>query len=172
MNPIAPHPTRHPTRRRAALGRLKRRLAAGLALGLAVPALAVAAAEAAPFGHATVQDALAALQARDGVDAVVTHQDGWTVVAEPGASTQWSFTPTGHAAHPAVVRRIVQRQPDGRVRVDVQAWCPQAPEAACDALRRQFEQMNERIRQAVGTRGRPAPPAVPAAGGEPPPAAR
>ncbi len=56
---------------------------------------------------------LAALKARDGDGTIVTQSDGWTIINEPLASAQWSFVPSGHEAHPAVVRRILRRAAGG-----------------------------------------------------------
>lgn len=137
---------------------------AGLLLWGAVaaqPAPPAPPASAPPIGHASVDEALAALSARDGNGTIVTHNDGWTIVAEPQAAAQWSFTPEGHPAHPAVVRRIIRRGP-GTVDVQTTMLC-EAPAPACAALQAEFEALSERIRQAVRARGRqgstpPSPP--------------
>ena len=110
-----------------------------------------------PISYPSVAEALRALQARDGDGTVVTHQEGWVVINEPQASAQWSFVPQGHAAWPAVVRRTIVRQPDGRAAVVTQRLC-EAPAAACDALVAEFAKMDDRIVQAVGARNRPRPP--------------
>ncbi|WP_130482146.1 hypothetical protein [Sphaerotilus mobilis] len=107
-----------------------------------------------PIPYATVAEALSALEARDGNGTVVTHADGWTTVNEPMASAQWSFTPAGHPAHPALVRRIVERPRGGELRVDVSTLCESSNAAACSQLRSDFEAMSERIRQALKARGR------------------
>ncbi len=109
--------------------------------------------------YASVAEARTALEARDGNGTIVTHADGWTTVNEPMASAQWSFTPAGHPAHPALVRRIVARQPGGELHIDVQALCESADAAACARLRSEFEAMNDRIRQALKARARTPQPA-------------
>ncbi|MDP4301829.1 hypothetical protein [Leptothrix discophora] len=130
-------------------------LAGLLALGAITPARAQEAAQPLPaIPYTRVAEALAALAARDGNGTVVTHADGWTTVNEPMASAQWSFTPAGHPAHPALVRRIVERQPVGELRIDVQTLCESPSAAACAQLRSDFEAMNDRIRQAMKARGR------------------
>lgn len=123
--------------------------------------LVAAAASAAPqdIGHATVADALAALNRTDGSATIVTESDGWVVVAEPSASAQWSFTPAGHPAHPAVVRRVIRRD-GGAVRVETSSLC-EGPAPACAQLLSDFETLNDRITQAVRSRGRPMPPTPP-----------
>ncbi len=132
-----------------------------LLLLAAAPAFAQPAAEAPrpaapPLPYATVKEALAQLEARDGNGTIVTHADGWVTVAEPLASAQWSFTPPGHEAHPAVVRRTILRGPGREVRVDTQSIC-EAPPAACARLLSEFEALNDRIVQAVKSRGGGAP---------------
>ncbi len=108
-------------------------------------------APVAPIAYASVAAALQDLKARDGQGTVVTQADGWTVVNEPPAA-QWSFAPAGHAAYPAVVRRVIRRAPGGVVSVDTQSLC-EAPQTACDALLAEFAAMNERIVQAARARG-------------------
>jgi hypothetical protein len=102
--------------------------------------------------YADVASALAALSARDGAGTIVTRSDDWTLVNEPGAAAQWSFTPQGHPAHPAVVRRIVKRA-GGDMSVETASLC-EAPAAACAKLLQEFEAMNSRIVQAIKGRGR------------------
>ena len=156
--PPAPRPT------------IRQRTLALSALGLALAATSAtaqtappAAAPPADLGYRTVADALAGLRSRDGNGTIVTESDGWVVINEPLATAQWSFTPKGHEAYPAVVRRVVVRGPDRSVRVDVVSLC-EAPAEACTRLRQEFEAMNERIVQSVKARGRTGstpPPTAP-----------
>ena len=104
------------------------------------------------IAYATVADALKALQARDGNGTIVVHADGWTIVNEPQATAQWSFTPRDHYAYPAVVRRVVLRN-GKEVSVDTATLC-EAPAEACERLRAEFAALNGRISQAVKARGR------------------
>lgn len=132
------------------------------ALAVLPPAAAQAAPQAAPrIDHPSVAAALKDLEARDGNGSVVVHSEGWTIINEPLASAQWSFTPAGHYAHPSVVRRIIRRGPDGAVAVDTSSLC-EAPEPECTRLLAEFNAMNERITQSVKARGRqgstPPPP--------------
>lgn len=144
-----PLPTPLPLRRRCAR-------AATFALVLCTPVLATAD-EPSALPYTSVAQALAGLKARDGDGTIVTDGgDGWVIVNEPMASAQWSFTPAGHAAYPAVVRRVIKRGPNRAVSVDVATLC-EAPAAACAELLKSFEGMNGRITQAVGAQGRPAP---------------
>jgi hypothetical protein len=118
---------------------------------------------AAKIGYATVAEALKQLEAKDGNGAIVTHPDGWTIVNEPAASAQWSFTPAGYFAHPAVVRRVIKRDAQGGVSVEIASLC-EAKEADCKRLVTEFEALNDRIIQATKARGRSAstpPPSTP-----------
>ena len=126
----------------------------GLLVALATGLAQAQPAPAAPIAFTSVAEALAALTARDGNGSgtIVVHTDGWTIVNEPMLSTQWSFTPAGHAAHPAVVRRVIRRDA-AAASVDTQALC-EAPKDACANLQAEFEAMNGRITQAIRARGR------------------
>ncbi|HJR69091.1 MAG TPA: hypothetical protein VKA43_03550, partial [Gammaproteobacteria bacterium] len=77
---------------------------------LGAPAALAAADEAAPIAHATVAAVLASLRA-DGT-AEFREQRGWTVVAsrEGAYAVEWFFTPEGHEAHPAVVKRTAHER--------------------------------------------------------------
>ncbi|MBT8145189.1 MAG: DUF4019 domain-containing protein [Gammaproteobacteria bacterium] len=102
------------------------------------------------IGFATVEDALQSLRAKEGVN--ITNSDGWTVVDDSTGDNHvlWSFTPPGHPAHPAAVKRTVHEE-DGAIWIDMNALC-QAEKAPCDALIEEFTQLNEKIRQAVAAR--------------------
>jgi len=69
---------------------------------------------------------------------VVTEQDGLTL---------WSFTPEGHPAYPAVVKRQMVEK-DGAWYVNMNALC-EATKAACDKLIEDFKVLNERMRQSI-----------------------
>ena len=70
-------------------------------------------------------------------------QRGWTVVAssESGSPVQWFFTPEGHPAHPAVVKRTALER-DGVGVIDLAALC-QVGQAVCDQLLDDFRQQHE-----------------------------
>lgn len=126
---------------------------------VATAAHAQSGADTPRIDYPTVAAALKDLEAKDGSGTVVAHADGWTIVNEPPI-TQWSFTPAGHAAHPAVVRRIIRRLPDGKVTVEIAALC-EAKEDACKKLEQDFASLNERIVQQARARGGPIPPRPP-----------
>jgi hypothetical protein len=79
-----------------------------------------------------------------------TKPDAWTIVSEPG-NVQWSFTPSGHAAYPAVVRRAIKVNSEGGVFIEMSSLC-QAEKAPCDQLVEEFRELNERIRQSARSR--------------------
>lgn len=131
-----------------------RTLIALAALSAVLPVAAQTIPPAAPrIDYASVAVALKELEAKDGNGSVVVHSDGWTIINEPLASAQWSFTPAGHYAHPAVVRRVIKRAADGAVAVETASLC-EAQDAECAKLLAEFNGMNERITQAVKARGR------------------
>jgi hypothetical protein len=91
--------------------------------------------------YKSVAEALKALRARPNVE--ISVQGDWTIVDEPANYTLWSFAPKGHAAYPAVVKRHVV-QKDGVVSIKTDVIC-EATKTACDALVREFMQMNENV---------------------------
>lgn len=97
------------------------------------------------IGYASVHEALASLKAKPGANISVTKPDGWIIVNESSpAFAIWSFTPEGHYAYPAVVRRTLG-QSNGRVQVMTAALC-EAAKQPCDRLIQEFEQLNEKMR--------------------------
>jgi hypothetical protein len=93
------------------------------------------------IGYASVGATLEAL--RNEPSAQFREQRGWTVVAsrERDAAVEWFFTPAGHAAHPAVVKRTVTER-DGVGMIDLVALC-HAEQSACDRLLDDFRQQQE-----------------------------
>jgi hypothetical protein len=97
----------------------------------------------------SVSEALEALRAKPGVSVTVTKPDGW-IIANEGQSVFWSFTPQGHYAYPAVIRReIIMRE--GNIYVEMRALC-QAEKELCDRLLREFQDLNERMRLGIQQR--------------------
>jgi len=90
------------------------------------------------IGYASVTEALEGLRAKQGVH-IVTKPDGWIIATEPTVYAQWSFTPPGHYAHPAVVRRLIEQRKDGEVHVEIAALCG-ADKASCDKLMAEFRE--------------------------------
>lgn len=119
------------------------------------PASAPVAAEAPATEPTSVAEARALVQADAG--SVGTEMDGWWVVQQPARNAQWSFTPAGHAAHPAVVRRSIVRGADGRRNVVTRLWC-EGPAAACQALDQDFARSSDRLQQYLRSRDTSALP--------------
>ena len=102
--------------------------------------------EPGPIGQSTVTDVLESLRAD--ASAQFREQRGWMVVASREAEepAEWFFTPEGHAAHPAVVKRTAIER-DGVGMIDLAALC-HAEQAACDRLLDDFRQQH-RLEQAA-----------------------
>ena len=111
------------------------------------------------FDYPSVAAALAALRSR--ADLVVHQEKGWTGFEDRATLTIWTFTPPGHPAHPAVVKRTVVQE-GTTVSLKVTGRC-EATKAACDKLMAEFEALNEGIREHVRRSGQgAAQPGVPA----------
>jgi hypothetical protein len=93
------------------------------------------------IGYSSVAATLAALRAEQ--SAQFREQRGWTVVAsrERDAAVEWFFTPEGHPAHPAVVKRTAVEH-DGVGMIDLAALC-HVEQDACDRLLDDFRQQHE-----------------------------
>lgn len=99
------------------------------------------------IGHATVEAVFESLRAEP--SAQFREQRGWTIVAsrEGGEPVEWFFTPEGHAAHPAVVKRTALERA-GVGMIELSALC-HVDQAACDALLDDFRQQHELARAAA-----------------------
>lgn len=114
-------------------------------------AVAVAAAAGADdgdvIGYPSIEAALAALHADP--TAQFETQQGWTLVAnrEGANPVQWFFTPPGHPAHPAVVKRTAIER-NGTGFIDLGALC-YGPESECFTLIDGFRQQSQLAAQAA-----------------------
>src|SRR5262249_41816615 len=109
-----------------------------------------AVAASAQSGPPTVAATLAELRAKAGV--TVAEQAGWTVIQD--GLTMYSFTPAGHPAHPAAVRRTVFREADGAWSLKMSILC-EAAQPACDKLAADFQELNNKMREDLArSRGR------------------
>lgn len=113
-------------------------------------ASSVCAENANSIGYGSVADAMAALRADPA--AQIDVQQGWTIVSQEkdGHLVLWSFTPKGHPAHPAAVKRTTYEK-DGVVYIDMDALC-QSDKTSCDELIEQFRRLNEQIRRSLESR--------------------
>lgn len=92
-------------------------------------------------GFNSVAAALAALRAKP--SASVSVQGGWTIIQDSQTQSLWSFTPEGHPAHPAVVKRATVSK-DGAIYIQMTALC-EATKSACDKLMQEFAELNKSI---------------------------
>ena len=100
---------------------------------------------ASTIGYPSVAAALSALREREDVSIAV--EDGWTIITEPGGLTIWSFSPPDQPAYPAVARRVFHRE-EGAWFITMDVRC-EAEKAACEQLQRDFEALNEDMREAM-----------------------
>jgi len=91
-------------------------------------------AEAGRITYPTVDAALAAVRARPGV--TESQRDGWTVIEDKAHYETWLFSPAGHPAHPAVVKRT-ELSGAGGTRTQTAAMCGGSQEE-CDKLAAQL----------------------------------
>ena len=69
-----------------------------------------------------------------------------TIATASDFSAQWSFTPPGHYAHPAVVQRLLKKRPNGDMYIEMSVFCESA-KAACDRLNEEFTELNRQMRE-------------------------
>jgi hypothetical protein len=120
----------------------------------ALPLCAILVLRAAQADEAPIDAAIdypsvaAALEAlRTDSSAQFESQAGWILVAssESDNPVLWSFTPEGHPAHPAVVKRTALEK-RGTGFVELATLC-QGPELECVALLDEFRQISQEIAQ-------------------------
>jgi hypothetical protein len=104
-----------------------------------------AARSSIPYG--SVAEASAALKARG--DVQISEQAGWVIVSDEPQQTVWSFTASDHPAHPAFAKRSVVQKGDA-ISIETTVLC-EAERSACDKLVSEFQSLNERMRQDVGS---------------------
>jgi hypothetical protein len=123
----------------------------GPAFAAVVATLSIASAQQAAqpsstgVGYPTVKAALDAMRAKSGAN--VSTQAGWTVIEDRAALTVWSFTPAGHPAHPAAVRRTITQEGD-KIFVKMSALC-EAPKPACDVLVSEFQDLAKKMQDSL-----------------------
>jgi hypothetical protein len=90
------------------------------------------------IGYPSVAAALTALRAQPGV--TFRSENGWTIGEDTKNTTIWSFAPAGHPAYPSAVKRqIVPAGAGAELQMIISCEAAKEP---CDALVRQFEQLN------------------------------
>jgi hypothetical protein len=93
--------------------------------------------------YATVALALEALRAKSGVK--ISDLAGWTVIEDRSTLSLWSFTPSGHPAHPAAIHRKVVQE-GNNIFVKMHVLC-EAPKPACDKVVADFQSLNQQVRK-------------------------
>lgn len=96
-------------------------------------------------GYPSAEAALAALRAKPGVS--FSEEGGWMIAEERSSAILWSFTPSGHPAHPSVVKRQLVNE-DGQLNLKMSISC-RAVKMVCDALVRDFNDLNQRMIEAI-----------------------
>jgi hypothetical protein len=99
-------------------------------------------------GFLNVNEALTFLKNTPDVTFTSTKPDGWLIANQKSPFTIWSFTPPGHYAYPAVVKRELKQNDSGGVFIETSALC-EADIRSCDRLFEEFHAMNSQIRQRV-----------------------
>jgi hypothetical protein len=97
-------------------------------------------------GYATVEEAREALKAKPKVN-VIKNDEGWTVITDPSTSTEWSFTPEGYYAYPAVVKRQIE-QSNKQNSVTINALC-QTEKDPCMQLIQDFKKKSHLILESL-----------------------
>ena len=111
----------------------------------------VAAAQTAPqqasgVGYKSVAEAMAAVKDKPGVTVTTRARDQWIIINEAEAKINWSFAPAGHYAYPAVVRREIKVNDEGKLVMQTRALCDSGVSACercgfrdCHAVRRSVD---------------------------------
>ena len=112
---------------------------------LYIPAILAQVSEPSPIGYDTVDEAFRALEADP--TAGMKEYEGWVIFTQKdkGIYILWSFTPENHPAHPSAIRREVVKKGD-EIFIKMDALC-HSNKLDCDQLIKQFELINERIKQ-------------------------
>ncbi|MBB3117709.1 hypothetical protein [Pseudoduganella violacea] len=126
------------------------------AMILAVGVLAWATAEPLPeaqrsaIEYRSVAEALAGLRGKP--DTRIGMQGTWIIAHELTLYVLWSFVPEEHPAYPAVIKRAFVAE-DGEIQMKMGILC-EAGKGACDALRRDAIEQDEKLRAREQSSGR------------------
>jgi hypothetical protein len=93
------------------------------------------------INHSSLSNTLKMLKKQP--SSIIHQQGGWTIISliENGNRVIWFFSPEEHAAYPAVFKKTIIKKNDG-IETIITTQC-EAPKAKCDALIKQFMNMNE-----------------------------
>ena len=98
-------------------------------------------------GYTTYEQAYEALKKNS--QAKFSEDQGWTIVSIENGNDfiVWTFTPTTHSAHPAVIKRKMVKKNDA-IYIDMKGICD-AEKNQCDKLFEDFEKLNDKISQGI-----------------------
>lgn len=99
-------------------------------------------------GFKSVAEAMAALKDKPGVRVTTRSRDQWIIINEAGAKINWSFAPVGHYAYPAVVRREIKVNDDGKLVMQTRALCDSG-KSSCERLIAEFNESNRRAYEII-----------------------
>ena len=99
-------------------------------------------------GFKTVAEAMATLKDKPGVTVTTRSSDQWTIINEIGGQVNWSFTPVGHYAYPAVVKREIKVNEEGKLVMQTRALC-ESGTGPCERLIGEFNQSNKRAQEII-----------------------
>lgn len=125
-----------------------------LAIALACASGVALAQQQDDIGYPDVGTALAAVIETPGV--VALDQPGWSMArAEDGEGrvTIWSFAKFSNPAYPTAVRRTISGS-GASLDVETRIRC-EAPVAACEAVRTEFDELERRLREHLGAQAAP-----------------
>ncbi len=100
------------------------------------------------IGYASPAEALRALSKR--LEVSITTQGGWIIADDKASHALWSFTPADNPASPAVVKRQITVE-GSKLLVKMDVLCG-GTKVACDKLVRDFQQLNDALKQKAATR--------------------
>jgi hypothetical protein len=101
-------------------------------------------------GFKTVEEAMTVLKDKPGVTVTTRSRDQWIIINEPWLKINWSFAPVGHYAYPAVVRRDIKVNDEGKLVMQTRALCDSG-RSACERLIAEFNESNRRAYENLQT---------------------
>ena len=94
-------------------------------------------------GFKTVAEAMASLKNKPDVAITTRSNDQWIIINEKGGQTNWSFIRESHYALPAVVKREIRVDSEGKLIMQTRALC-ESGKGPCECLMGEFNETNRR----------------------------
>jgi hypothetical protein len=98
------------------------------------------------IGYPSVAAALADLHSKPEV--IFREEGGWIIAEDRSHFTLWSFATEGDPAYPSAVKRTAVQESGGNVTMNMNILC-ESNQDACDKLVANFNELNERARDAL-----------------------